>query len=68
VADWSDFVGLTVDEAKAKAAKYGIKAVRVVSQDGEFAIGTSDYRTDRLNVETRAHEGVQRIVSKPHTG
>lgn len=68
MADWSDLVGLTVGEAKAKAARYGIKAVRVIKQDGDFALGTADYRTDRVNVETEAKDGIQRIVGKPHIG
>ena len=68
MADWSDFAGLTVDEARAKGQPYGIKTVRVIAEDGVHGLVTADYRTDRLNVETAAKNGVQRIIGKPYTG
>jgi hypothetical protein len=52
-----DFMGITVDRARARAAAKGITSLRVVDVDPEGSSGvtlTMDLRTDRLNVWSRA--------------
>lgn len=52
-------VGLTVKEALEHRAckKMGVRTIRQAQVDGHPMVGTRDYRTDRLNVETRTPEG-----------
>lgn len=50
MVDFSDIIGLTIDEALPKVADRGINAIRPTVVDGEIMFGTTDMRTDRLNV------------------
>ena len=48
-----DFMGITIDRARAKATAKGITTLRVVDIDPDGSSGvalTMDLRTDRLNV------------------
>jgi len=44
-----EVLGLTEVEAIAKIQASGF-AARVVEKNGEYYVGTSDYRTDRVNL------------------
>lgn len=68
VSEFAAYDGLTIHEARRLAATKQLKAVRVVIQDGEHLLVTSDYRTDRLNVETKLTGGTQRITGEPYLG
>ena len=48
--DFSDLIGLTIEQAIEKAKDRGIVSIRPRVVDGEHMMGTMDYRTNRLNV------------------
>ncbi len=50
VAEDQDFIGLSMEDAKALAKERG-QAHRVISIEGNFRPVTADYRPDRLNFE-----------------
>lgn len=66
MADWSDLIGLTLEEAQRKAAQYDYK-IRVTSWNGKPALTTRDYRPDRINVAVTRNpttvEGSWRVES-----
>jgi len=54
MADWSDLVGMTLDEAIDRAEKYKHK-IRVLRWNKSDGVATADYREDRVNVEVERH-------------
>lgn len=50
--DFRHIIGKTIEEARETLASAG-KTIRVTMKDGEAAVVTRDFRTDRLNVEIR---------------
>jgi hypothetical protein len=48
--NFTDLIGLTIDEAAPIAAERGINELRVMAADGEFFFGTCDFCMDRLDI------------------